>query len=139
MFWIGIGCQKGISLQLVNVGILQIFQQYQLANSNISGLATIDIKASEFAIKEYCQINNLPLKTFSAETLAGVCVPHPNQKLTEKVGTASVAEASAILAALAITSDMNLLKLLVPKQVFRLPGETKAVTIAVVEILAFSS
>lgn len=131
VLWIGIGCQKGISLQLIGAGIEQICQQYQLFYHDIAGLATIDIKASEFGLREFCRINNLPLKTFSAEMLANVCVPNPNPKLIATVGTPSVAEASAIVAASEITSDI---KLLVPKQIFRLPGEVGAVTIAVAAI-----
>ncbi|NET71842.1 MAG: cobalamin biosynthesis protein [Sphaerospermopsis sp. SIO1G2] len=132
MLWIGIGCQQGISLQLFDMGIMQVFQQYQLSDQDIAGIATINTKFSEIAIREFCRIYNLPLKTFNAETLARVCVPNPNPKFIQQLGTPSVAEASAILAGLEITSEV---KLLVPKQVFRLPAETKAMTIAIAQIM----
>jgi cobalamin biosynthesis protein CbiG len=53
---------------------------------------------------EFCNLEKLPLKTFSAELLNNVFVPNPNNTITKLVGTSSVAEASAILAASEITS-----------------------------------
>ncbi|MBD2362270.1 cobalamin biosynthesis protein [Anabaena minutissima FACHB-250] len=128
--WIGFGCQSGISSELLLVAIEQVFQNYGLLQTEIVGLATIDIKASEPGLIDFCHSYNLPLKTFSAEILSTVAVPHPTVAIAKIVGTPSVAEASAILAA----SHLNLaVKLLVPKQIVRLPGQPGAVTIAVAQ------
>ncbi|MDB9307770.1 cobalamin biosynthesis protein [Aphanizomenon sp. CS-733/32] len=127
--WVGIGCQKGVSQQLINTAIKQVFQEYQLIYSEISGIATIDKKASEIGLLEFCNLEKLLLKVFSAELLNSVLVPHPNNTITKLLGTSSVAEASAILAASEITSAE--ITLLVPKQIFRLSGEIGAVTVAV--------
>lgn len=132
ILWVGIGCQKGISPHLVDTAIEKIFQQYQLVNHAIAGIASIDTKASEFGLREFCRVHNFPLKTFTAEMLAGVCVPNPRKMITETVGTPSVAEASALIAASQMNSEV---KLLVPKQIFRLPGEVGAVTLAVAEVI----
>lgn len=129
ILWVGIGCQKGVSLQLINSAIKQVFQQYQLIYSEIAGIATIDKKASEIGLVKFCNLEKLPLKTFSSELLNNVFVPNANHSITKLVGTSSVAEASAILAASEITSAEIIL--LVPKQIFRLPEETVTVTIAV--------
>jgi cobalamin biosynthesis protein CbiG len=131
ILWVGIGCQKGISPQLISAAIEKVLQEYHLDYTDIAGIATIDIKASEFGLREFCRVNNLPLKTFTAKVLAAVSVPNPGKIIAEKVGTPSVAEAAAILAASQITSEV---RLLVPKQIFRLPGEVGAVTIAVAVI-----
>ncbi|MEA5579068.1 cobalamin biosynthesis protein [Anabaena sp. UHCC 0451] len=130
VLWVGIGCQKGISAQLINTAIEKIFQNYQLTQTAITGMATIDLKASELGLIEFCRVNNWPLKTFPAEILAGVCVPNPGKLITETVGTPSVAEAAAIMAAAQMTSEV---RLLVPKQIFRLSGEVGAVTVAVAQ------
>ena len=127
--WVGIGCRKRVSQQLINTAIKQVFQQYQLIYSEIAGIATIDKKASEIGLIEFCNLEKLPLKTFSSELLNNVFVPNPNHSITKLVGTSSVAEASAILAASEITSAEIIL--LVPKQIFRLPEEVGTVTIAV--------
>ena len=129
ILWVGIGCQKRVSQQLINSAIQQVFQEYQLIYSEIAGIATIDKKALEIGLIEFCNLEKLPLKTFSSELLNNVFVPNPNHSITKLVGTSSVAEASAILAASEITSAEIIL--LVPKQIFRLPEEMGTVTIAV--------
>lgn len=128
MILVGIGCQKGISSKLISLAIDKILQESQFTLSNVVGIATIDVKANELGLREFCQVHNLPLKTFTAEMLASVSVPNPGTRITETVGTPSVAEAAAILAASHQTSEAVLL---VPKQIFRLPGEPGAVTVAV--------
>ncbi len=129
LLWVGIGCQKGVSQNLINSAIKQVFQEYQLIYSEISGIATIDKKASEIGLVEFCNSEQLLLKVFSAELLNSVLVPHPNHSITKFVETSSVAEASAMLAVSKITSAK--IVLLVPKQIFRLSGEIGAVTVAV--------
>jgi cobalamin biosynthesis protein CbiG len=130
VLWVGIGCQRGISSQLIDQAIKKVFQEYQLTDYAIAGFATIDAKASEVGLVEFCHLRNLPLKNFSAEILRTVLVPNPAKIVQETTGTPSVAEASAILAASEFTLEM---KLLVPKQIFRLPGQSGAITIAVAQ------
>ena len=129
LLWVGIGCQKGVSQNLINTAIKQVFQEYQLIYSEIAGIATIDKKALEIGLIEFCNLEKLPLKTFSSELLNNVFVPNPNHSITKFVETSSVAEASAMLAVSKITSAKIIL--LVPKQIFRLSGEIGAVTVAV--------
>ena len=132
LLWVGIGCQKGVSQNLINTAIKQVFQEYQLIYSEISGIATIDKKASEIGLVEFCNSEQLLLKVFSAELLNSVLVPHPNHSITKLVGTSSVAEASAILAASEITSAE--ITLLVPKQIFRFQDKGGALTLAVAQL-----
>ncbi|HEY9801852.1 MAG TPA: cobalamin biosynthesis protein [Leptolyngbyaceae cyanobacterium] len=129
--WVGFGCQAGVSHHLIAAAINQVFQENQLDQKVITGIATIDTKASEPGLLEYCSLCKLPLKTFSAEMLTHVTVPHPSEAIAAKVGTASVAEAAAMLAASASEKQLLGVKLLVPKQIFRLPGEPGVVTIAI--------
>ncbi|TAF10077.1 MAG: cobalamin biosynthesis protein CbiG [Nostocales cyanobacterium] len=131
ILWVGIGCQKGSSSQLINAAIKKVFREYHLEYTDIAGIATIDMKASELGLIEFCQVHNLLIKTFTAEILADVCVPNPGKIIAETVGTPSVAEASAIVAASQMTSQV---RLLVPKQIFSLLGEVGAVTVAVAGI-----
>ncbi|MEJ6481366.1 cobalamin biosynthesis protein [Nostoc punctiforme UO1] len=142
VFWVGIGCKRGTSRQLIDWAIEQAFQENQLFQSAIAGIATIDTKALEVGLVELCHLRNLPLKTFSAEILCSVCVPNPATITDHKVGTPSVAEAAAILAAtqaslltappFASTEALGV-TLLVPKQIFQLRGQPGAVTLAVAQ------
>ena len=144
VLWVGIGCKRGTSWQLIDGAIEQIFRENQLFQSAIAGLATIDTKASEVGLIELCNLRNFPLKTFSAQILRSVCVPNPATITDDKVGTPSVAEAAAILAATQIpllaaspftTTEALGVKFLVPKQIFQLKGQPGAVTLAVTQAL----
>ncbi|MCC5643908.1 cobalamin biosynthesis protein [Nostoc sp. CHAB 5824] len=142
VLWVGIGCKRGTSWQLIDQAIERVFQENQLFQSAIAGITTIDTKASEVGLVELCRLRNLPLKTFSVEYLRSVCVPNPATITDHKVGTPSVAEAAAILAAtqapLLITSPFTStetlgVRLLVPKQIFQRQGQPGAVTLAVAQ------
>jgi cobalt-precorrin 5A hydrolase len=135
ILWVGIGCQKGISQQLINLAIKKVFQENKLIYSQVAGIATIDKKASEIGLIEFCNLEKLPLKTFSAEVLNNVFVPNPNNNITKLMGTSSVAESSAILAASESTATK--ITLLVPKQIFRLPGESLTLAVAKCDPLIF--
>ncbi|MDQ2100379.1 MAG: cobalamin biosynthesis protein [Tychonema bourrellyi B0820] len=98
VLWIGIGCQRGISRELIETAIQQVCHSYDLAESAIAGIATIDTKANETGIIELCQQRNWALKTFPANTLNSVEVPNPSDIVAKGVGTYSVAEAAALCA-----------------------------------------
>lgn len=147
VLWVGIGCKRGTSWELIDGAIEQVFRENQLVPSAIAGIATIDTKASEVGLIEFCHLRNLPLKTFSAQMLRSVCVPNPATITDQKVGTPSVAEAAAILAATQLTSltifpftnrEELRVSFLVPKKVFQLQGQPGAVTLAVAQALNMS-
>jgi cobalt-precorrin 5A hydrolase/precorrin-3B C17-methyltransferase len=111
VLWVGIGCERGTSKQLIETAIQQVALKNHLAEGAIAGIATIDIKADEVGLVELCRDRNWPLRTFPAEVLRQVTVPTPSAVVEEEVGTPSVAEAAAMIAAQSQT-------LLVPKQIF---------------------
>ena len=76
---------------------------------------------------EYCQINHLSLKTFTSEILNQEIVPTPSEVVYEEVGTASVAEASALCA----SKKYGETQLLVTKQIIK--NQEAAVTIAIAQ------
>ena len=144
VLWVGIGCERGTPRQVIEAGIEQVFQEFQLAQDAIAGIATIDIKSDEVGLVELCQNNNLPLRTFSAETLKNVSVPTPSPVVAKEVGTPSVAEAAALLSASyppildrgwVLTPNEIETKgsILVPKQIFRLEGQPGALTVAIAQ------
>jgi cobalt-precorrin 5A hydrolase len=171
--WVGIGCQRGTSRRLIETAIQQVCKENQLNQSAIAGLATIDNKAREVGLVEFCQLRNFYLKTFPAEILRQVCVPNPSKIIAKAMGTPSVAEAAAMLAAANIERQSTIVtqigkneeklsthqflqlnahlcnltpsstdwrvRCLVPKQIFRLPGEPGTVTIAVATVIQLLS
>ncbi len=147
IFWVGIGCKRGTSWQLIDLAIEQVFKENQLCQSAIAGIATIDTKASEVGLIEFCNLRNLPLKTFCAEVLRRIWVPNPSTITNQQVSTPSVAEAAAMIAAtqldlllsdsLSISAEQLGVKFLVPKRIFQLKGQPGAVTLAVAQAALF--
>jgi cobalt-precorrin 5A hydrolase/precorrin-3B C17-methyltransferase len=124
ILWLGIGCERGTSHDLIELAINQTLAKFSLAKQAIAGIATIDIKADEIGILEYCHAHNLPLKLFNCQQLQSVKVPNPSTIVNQEVGTSSVAEASALLAS---KQDY----LLVSKQIIKSEKQPGAVTLAI--------
>ncbi|MEM7726996.1 MAG: precorrin-3B C(17)-methyltransferase [Cyanobacteria bacterium P01_A01_bin.45] len=140
VLWVGIGCERGTSIDVINAAVEKVFQENHLKMDAIASVTTIDIKSDEIGLLEFCKRHDLPLKTFPREVLNQVNVPNPSQVVGKEVGTPSVAEASALYASTLsftekgieqINNLQNQGNLLVPKQVFRLPEKPGAVTVAV--------
>ena len=133
VLWVGIGCERGTSRKVIETAIEQTFHDHNLAEGAIAGIATIDLKADEAGILELCKTRNLPLRTFPPEVLSKIEVPNPSTVVNQEVGTPSVAEAAAIQAAKTTESKEISDSLIVSKQIFRLTGETGAVTVAIAQ------
>jgi cobalamin biosynthesis protein CbiG len=122
--WVGIGCQRGVSKLAIERAIEWVFTEYDLDLATITGIATIDLKAEEIGLQEYCHAVGLFLKTYSPERLNSVSDLRSSALVAASVGTPSVAEAAAVCAAQTDT-------LLVPKQKFQLDPESGWITIAI--------
>ncbi|KJF22176.1 cobalamin biosynthesis protein CbiG [Rhodococcus sp. AD45-ID] len=66
--------------------------------ATLVGLATAAVKAFAPALIDAAQILSVDVAAFTSEELAAVHVPSPSTRVEQAVGTASVAEAAAILA-----------------------------------------
>ena len=122
VLWVGIGCERGTPQTMIEKALTETLQNYGLAQGAIAGLATIELKADEAGIVNLAAGQNLPLQIYSAEKLKAITVPNPSAVVAQEVGTASVAEASALKAA---QTD----HLVVNKQIFK--SDQGAVTIAI--------
>lgn len=159
--WVGIGSTKGTPCSVITAAVAHVFTMCRLADSAIAAICTIDHKVSDPGLVEFCRDRQLPLRGFSAEALRAVIVPNPSAIASRTLGTPSVAEAAAMLAAhqewvqrtpekaisaacqpslgcwpsrCASTKFTSLLpstSLLIPKQIFRLSNQPGAVTLAV--------
>jgi cobalt-precorrin 5A hydrolase/precorrin-3B C17-methyltransferase len=97
--WLGIGCERHTSLALLERLVDEQLQAAGLASEAVAGLASINRKADEPALLELAQQRQWPLRWFSAAALNAVAVPTPSAVVAAEMGTASVAEAAALLAA----------------------------------------
>jgi cobalt-precorrin 5A hydrolase/precorrin-3B C17-methyltransferase len=137
------GCERGTSKTVIEAAVQQVMETHHLAEEAIAGVATIDLKADEVGLVEFCRDRDLPLWCFSAAELRSISVPNPSKVVEAEVGTASVAEAAALRAAgeggvEGTGGDGEgkqelFPKLWVEKQIVRVQGEPGAVTIAIAE------
>lgn len=97
--WLGMGCERLTSLDLLEQLIDQTLASHNLADEAVAGLASIDRKGDEPALLQLAERRRWPLKLFSAAQLSAVSVPNPSSVVAQEMGTASVAEAAALLAA----------------------------------------
>ncbi|MEO1093927.1 MAG: precorrin-3B C(17)-methyltransferase [Cyanobacteria bacterium J06638_28] len=139
VLWVGIGCERGTSRSLIEQAIVQTCQSRHLALGAIAGIATLDLKADEPGLVQLCQERDWPLRCFAAEALKAVPVPSPSAVVAAVVGTPSVAEAAALLAARSpanrigeeIADSNSTFSLCVTKKIVRHPEQSGAVTVAI--------
>ncbi len=92
---VGVGCATGATARDVADAISEAADEAGVAPGSLSELATIDRRRDHEAVIA----THLPVRVFTAEQLAAVVVPHPSEAVRQAVGTPSVAEAAALLAA----------------------------------------
>jgi cobalt-precorrin 5A hydrolase/precorrin-3B C17-methyltransferase len=123
--WLGVGCERDTSLALLERLVEDSLASGGLAAEAVAGLTSIDRKGDEPALLALAERRGWPLKLFGAAELAAVEVPNPSAAVAQEMGTASVAEAAALLA-----SGGH--RLLLPKRIGRAQdGERGAATLAV--------
>lgn len=96
---LGLGCDRDTSSATLEAAVQRALGLAGLGLDAIEAVATIDKKSDERAILALAQRHGWPLRFFSAEALAEVPVPRPSETVRTHMGTPSVAEAAAILAA----------------------------------------
>ncbi|MDC3092349.1 precorrin-3B C(17)-methyltransferase, partial [Prochlorococcus sp. AH-716-M18] len=125
VLWIGIGCARNTSKELIANSLNNFLNSGNLSPQSIAGFATIDIKKDEQGILELAEEKKLPIKFFSKEELSEIIVPNPSNVVQKEIGTPSVAEASCLMAA----GEKS--KLLKEKRIFK--NQTGSVTIAIAQ------
>ena len=96
--WVGMGCERGTSLTLLQRCLEESLAAEGLALEAVAGLASADRKADEPALLQLAEQHGWPLRCFSSAALNAVDVPNPSAVVEAELGTASVAEAAALLA-----------------------------------------
>ncbi len=103
---LGIGCDRGTPIQTLEEVIDRALSSIALNKNHVLQLATIDKKNDEQAILQLAQKHHWPLIFYSAEQLAKIEVPSPSAVVLKYMGTPSVSEAAAILAAETTMDDL---------------------------------
>jgi cobalamin biosynthesis protein CbiG len=96
-FWIGLGCQQGVTAEAIEQAIIQALAGQPLGL--VRGIATIQSKAQEPGILAICAKYGWLLKLYDSSALGKVAVSYSSAVVQQVTGTGSVAEAAATLAA----------------------------------------
>jgi cobalt-precorrin 5A hydrolase/precorrin-3B C17-methyltransferase len=96
---VGLGASRGVPAAEVSALIDQALAEAGLSPRSVRAAATVDLKQDEAGLLAAAGERGWPLVTFAAADLAAVPVPHPSETVQAAVGTPSVAEAAALLAA----------------------------------------
>ncbi|MBF9071274.1 precorrin-3B C(17)-methyltransferase [Streptacidiphilus fuscans] len=121
---VGVGASKGAPAEEIRTLIRETLAEAGLSERSIACLATVTAKADESGLLTVAQELGVPVEIFEADTLAAVDVPNPSTAPLQAVGTPSVAEAAALLAA-----GAN--ELLVPKRKSTPEGRAAMATVAI--------
>ncbi len=92
---IGVGCKKGTSAEK-----LSAFIESQVDLSEVSAVASIDLKAKEYGLVQFAQQAALPFLTYSAKTLEMVSGDFSESHFVQEItGVSNVCERAAMAAA----------------------------------------
>ncbi|MEZ0605638.1 cobalamin biosynthesis protein [Paraburkholderia sp. IW21] len=94
---VGIGCRLHSSVEQIEAAVRAALGAY--AFNAISTIASVDTKAHEAGLLEFCARHALPLKLFSRERIAATPVDDPSAAAREYLGVDGVCEPCALLAA----------------------------------------
>lgn len=93
---IGIGCKRGTSLDEIERMVYNSLHEENITPERICSVATIDIKADESGLMQFCNKYKLAFHTFSAEELMNVSGDfHRSEFVLKTTGTDNVCERSA--------------------------------------------
>lgn len=130
---VGLGCDRGTPLATVVQALDAALAQAGLAREQVRVLASIEAKRDEVAFIELAAQGGWPLRFFSAAELAAVPVPNPSETVLRYMGTPSVSEAAALLAA-----GAGMAALLVEKHKLR-GADGKNATVSIARVASASA
>ncbi len=95
---VGIGCKKGTSAQQIKDAVQKVFAESGVSSERICKAASIDLKAQEAGLLQFCADTDIPLQTYSAEELMHAAGEFSHSEFAEKVtGADNICERSAVL------------------------------------------
>jgi cobalt-precorrin 5A hydrolase len=96
---LGVGASSGVDAEEIEALARATLAAAGLAWESVREVATLDRKLAEPGLMAFAHRHELPLRGFAAEALAAVPVPNGSRLVASHVGTPSVCEAAACLAA----------------------------------------
>lgn len=97
---LGLGCRRGTTAQAIQDAVSRVLEENEIDIRAVKGAATIDLKAEEAGLLEYCEANGWPLSFYSASRLRDVPGEFTSSAFVRGVtGVDNVCERAALLGA----------------------------------------
>jgi cobalt-precorrin 5A hydrolase len=94
---LGIGCRKGVTAGQIAAAVHLALGERQL--STVREIVTIDLKANEPGLLEFCEMHDLPLRVLASATVAArPWVTKASNWVQQNVGLPGVCEPCALIA-----------------------------------------
>lgn len=94
---LGLGCKRGTSAQAIEDAVMAALNENGIPFERVCAAATIDIKADEEGMLEFCRSHRLPFFTYSAEELSSADGDFSASDFVKKTtGVDNVCERSAV-------------------------------------------
>jgi cobalamin biosynthesis protein CbiG len=111
---VGIGCRSGVSAAQIESAVLGALGVPGVhAFESVAVVASVDTKAGEPGLLEFCARHALPVRWFSREQIGSMKVDAPSAATREHLGVDGVCEPCALLA----SADPATSRLIVRKQI----------------------
>ncbi|WP_037074879.1 cobalamin biosynthesis protein [Pseudonocardia spinosispora] len=108
-FVVGLGCRRGVDAADVEAVVRALLEHHGVDRDTVQSYATLDARADEPGLRA---VVGDALRTYSSRQLASVSVPNPSTRVSDAVGTPSVAEAAALYAAGELASPGSTVELI---------------------------
>ena len=97
VFTLGIGCRKGIEKSAIEALFQQVLKENSIHPKAIKQVASIDLKAEEAGLLEFCEEHSLKFSTFTADELGKLKGVFSSSDFVKSItGVESVCERSAV-------------------------------------------
>lgn len=97
---LGIGCRRGTTCEAIEKAVSQVCQEYDIHPRAIKLAASIDLKADEEGLLEFCEKQSLPVAFYTAEQLRGVPGTFTaSERVLRVTGVDNVCERAAMVGA----------------------------------------
>jgi cobalt-precorrin 5A hydrolase len=96
---VGVGCRRGVSAEQIGAAIRAALAKVSREAGEIREVATIDLKAHEPGLRQWCERHDVPLRIVARSVIeARPWATEPSAWVEENVGVAGVCEPCALVA-----------------------------------------
>ena len=99
VLFLGVGCRLEADPSVVSQGVRGALAEEGFSEGSVAALASVDVKQGEPALRQLAETLEVPFETYPAKRLKAVETPTPSARVEQAVGTPSVSEAAALVAA----------------------------------------